>query len=73
MLMYEIVDNNQYDTEICKYEIHIKDYNARRRKKLTKKGWDFLMNWKDGMQSCIPLKEMKNSYPIEVAEYSKSK
>ena len=43
MLMYEIVDNNQYDTEICKYEIHIKDYNVRRRKKLTTKGWDFLM------------------------------
>ena len=35
----------------------------------TTKGWKFLVRWMDGQESWIPLKDIKESYPIEVAEH----
>ena len=40
------------------------------RKRITTKGWKLKVEWKDGTQSWIPLKTLKESNPIEVAEYS---
>lgn len=31
--------------------------------RFTTKGWLFLVTWKDGSTSYIPLREMKNTYP----------
>ena len=45
-------------------------YDSRGRRRLTTKGWDLCVKWKDGTSSWIPLKELKNSYPIEVADYA---
>jgi hypothetical protein len=36
----------------------------------TTKGWDLLVEWGDGTTSWIPLKDMKNSNPIEAGEYA---
>ena len=33
-------------------------------------GWKFKVKWKDGTESWIPLKVMKESNPIEIAEYA---
>ena len=35
----------------------------------TTKGWRFLVAWKDGSTSFIPLRKMKNAYPVETADY----
>ena len=35
-------------------------------------GWKFLCDWKDGSQTWVPLKLLKESNPVEVAEYVKS-
>jgi len=35
----------------------------------TMKGWRFLVAWKDGSTSYVPLREMKNTYPVETADY----
>ena len=40
---------------------------------ITTKGWYFLVNWKDDTQTWIPLKDLKESNPIEVAEYCVSR
>ena len=37
------------------------------------KGWKFEVEWKDGTSSWIPLKILKESNPIEVAEYAVSR
>ena len=39
----------------------------------TTKGWLFLVKWKDGTSSWVPLCELKESNPIETAEYAKSR
>jgi len=36
----------------------------------TTKGWRFLIAWKDGSTSYVPLREMKNIYPLETADYA---
>ena len=36
-------------------------------------GWKFLVLWKDGSETWVPLRDMKESHPIEVAEYAKSR
>ncbi len=33
-------------------------------------GWEFLIQWKDSSTSWIPLKDLKNSHPIQSEEYA---
>jgi hypothetical protein len=35
-------------------------------------GWKLLVEWKEGGSDWIPLKELKESYPVEVAEYTRA-
>ena len=36
----------------------------------TTKGWEFQVQWNDGTSPWVPLKDMKESNLIEVAEYA---
>ena len=36
----------------------------------TTKNWQLLVQWKDGSTSWTPLKDLKESNPVEVAEYA---
>ena len=36
----------------------------------TTSGWNILVQWKNGTQEWVPLKILKNSNPIEVAEFA---
>jgi hypothetical protein len=33
-------------------------------------GWQFLCQWKDGSTNWVALKDTKNSYPVQVADYA---
>jgi hypothetical protein len=37
---------------------------------MTTKGWKLLIEWKDGTTDCLPLKDLKESYLVQVAEYA---
>ena len=39
----------------------------------TTTGWDLKVLWKDGSESWIKLKDLKESNPIELAEYAKAR
>jgi hypothetical protein len=43
---------------------------GQRRNKRTTKGWELLVEWKDGSVTWIPLKDLKETNPVEVAEYA---
>ena len=49
---------------------YTKDSRGRKTRRITTKGWDFLAKWRDGSESWIPLCDLKESNPIEVAEYA---
>ena len=44
-----------------------------RRMRKTTCGWKLLVLWKDGSKTWLPLKDLKESNPIEVAEFAKSR
>ena len=44
--------------------------NGRRTRKMTTKGWYFKAEWRDGTSTWVPLKEIKEECPVQVAEYA---
>jgi hypothetical protein len=44
--------------------------NGKRTKKKTTTGWDLEIKWKDGSTSWIPLKDIKETNMVEVAQYA---
>ena len=61
------------DDAVEKQDAFITNNYGRKSRTITTKGWDFLINWKDGSQSWVPLKDIKESNPIEVSEYAHSR
>ena len=49
------------------------ELNGRKKRRITTKGWDMLVQWTDGSQSWIPLKDVKGSNLLETAEYAISR
>ena len=47
--------------------------NGPRKRRVTTKGWDILVDWVDGTQSWIPMSKIKQSNPLELAEYAISR
>jgi hypothetical protein len=45
-------------------------YNGRKSLRRTTKGWHICVQWKDGTTSWERLADLKESYPIDVAEYA---
>jgi hypothetical protein len=46
---------------------------GQRRLRKTTQGWSFLVSWKDGTESWAELAELKDSYPIELAEFANAR
>ena len=36
-------------------------------------GWKLLIQWKDGSETWVPLKDLKESHPVETAEFAKAR
>ena len=68
-LLDSIIDHRNDGSQLSKADGCIQSKNGTQRKWQTTKGWDFLIQWKDGMESWCDLKELKESFPIEIAEY----
>jgi hypothetical protein len=78
--MYLQIDNDGHHHLIIKEIVdHEKDASAfqpddgfvagNQQRRWTTKGWKLLVEWKDGTSTLVPLKDLKDSNPIEVAEY----
>jgi hypothetical protein len=74
MLMRDIIDYKKDEA----MAVPIKDKylttrSGQRRLRKTTHGWSFLANWRDGTESWVKLAELKDSYPIELAECAKAR
>jgi hypothetical protein len=65
-IMAHRVDGTQI-TNDCAY---ITSHNGGKRRKETTKGWEILLQWKDGSSTWEKLKDVKESYPAQLAEYA---
>ena len=72
--MYESIADHRVDkTELRGDDGVIKSSNGGRRYKETTQGWDILIQWKDGSTTWEKLKDVKQSYPVQLAEYAHEK
>ena len=68
MMLDEIIDHRSNKHAVKKengFVINV-ERNTKRRV-MTTKGWELCIQWKDGSTNWVALKDMKNSYPVEVA------
>jgi hypothetical protein len=72
VLMKEISEHRKEDTAIPASDGCVTMPNRRKFRKKTTRGWHLLVEWKEGGSDWIPLKDLKESYPVEVAEYAKA-
>ena len=71
MLLHETTDHSMNGDALTTDDGYYTTFNGHRDPKMTTKGWKLLCSWKDGSSSWVSLKDMKESYPITVAEYAK--
>ena len=66
----EIVDIRKHDgVAIPKGSKGFTSMSGRMKPIITTKGWDFLIKWKDGSTNWLPLSVVKESFPIQCAEF----
>lgn len=68
--MREIVEHEKDGTAITRDNGFIQSKSGNLHPKKTTRGWRLLVEWLDGSSSWVDLKKLKESNPIEVAEYA---
>ena len=72
--MEGIVNQRRDDSmAIPKVDRYVYNKRGRQRLRKTTQGWWFLVRWKDQSESWMRLADLKESYPIETAEFATSR
>ena len=69
-ILDSITDHKKDNNAIPRSDGYIVSPNGQRRMRATTSGWSLNVQWKDGSSQWIPLKDLKESNPLEVAEYA---
>ena len=69
-MLDQVQRQRKTDKAIEKSDGYTKDTKGRRSIKITTKGYDFLNKFRDGSESWIPLADLKEYNPLEIAEYA---
>ena len=68
-----ITDAKSDETAVTKSNGWITMPNQTRRRRITTRGWKLKVLWEDGTESWVPLATVKESNPIEAAEFAIAK
>jgi hypothetical protein len=71
LLIDEIIDHRRLADAIPIDKGLITTRTGTTRKVQTTRGWELYVQWKDGSTTWVPLSEMKQSFPIETAQYAR--
>ena len=71
VLFDEIIDTRKSSEAVPKEQAYYELPNGAKRRRRTTKGWEALVKWRDGSTTWNALKDVKDSYPIQMAEYAK--
>ena len=72
-LLKGIVDHRVSEDAIPKERGWVQLGSGAKKRIITTRGWDLLVEFKDGTTAWRPLSELKEANPIEVAEYAQSR
>ena len=73
VLLDSIIDHRVNGKQLSKEDAFIVSKNGGKRRKETTKGWEILLQWKDGSTTWEQLKDVKESYPVQLSEYALQK
>lgn len=66
----EITDYRTNDEAIPKHQGWLKTASKQNRRRITTKGWEIQVKWNDGSSDWVALKDLKASFPVELAEFA---
>ena len=69
VLMDEIIGHRSNEHAVKQQDTFNVTKMGTKRRRETTKGWELLIRWKDGGTDWVALKDIKESYPVQVAEY----
>ena len=73
-LMEGIVDYLKDESmAVSREDKHITIKSGQQQLRCTTAGWKLLVHWKDGMESWAMLADMKQSHPVETAEFTRAR
>ncbi len=72
-LMEAIVDYRKDETAVPMEDKYVITKRGRKRFRTTTTGWCMLVQWRDGSEAWIKLKDMKEAHPVETAEFAKAR
>jgi hypothetical protein len=70
VLFEEIIDYRTNGKQVLQQDALITNRSGTRCRRETTIGWELLVKWKDGSTTWIALKGLKESYPVQLAEYA---
>ena len=70
MLIDEILDHRTTDELLSGDDAFYTDRGGNKRIRRSTKGWEICVVWKDGSTNWVAMKDLKDSYPVPLAEYA---
>jgi len=70
MMLSEVIDHRVLSDAIPRSQGTYENAYGVKRNKATTRGWQILVEWRDGSTDWIELKDLKESYPVELAMYA---
>ena len=70
VLMKEIINYHTNGQEVKQQDTFITMKTGTKRRRETTKGWEILIEWKDGSMNWVALKDVKESYPVQLAKFA---
>ena len=70
LLLGQIEDHRSNDTAMRIEEAYYTTPSGQKRRKRTTRGWQLYARWKDGSGNWIAMKDLKDSYPVQLADYA---
>ena len=70
LLLDSIGDCRRTKDAVRKEDAFVISSNGNKHRRETTKGWEVLLHWKDGSTTWNKLKDVKDSYPVELAEFA---
>ena len=68
--MATVLDHKRDGTSISLSEKYVTTKHGKRTMRRSTKGWSFHIKWIDGTTSWVDLKYLKDTNPVDIAEYA---
>lgn len=72
VLFDEVIAHRTNGKELKHQDAFVQTSRGTKRRKESTVGWEILVRWKDGSTTWVALKDLKEAYPVQLAEYAVS-